>query len=285
MAEQIIELISTPRVTNALKQSRTAEIVFRAIGFTLASTTLPDSARLQQYVEWRVTAHAEAIFGQTGFLGWPLVNVRTDADAEHWLVTLTYSTGQENSSSFDISTESQRIVLSKATSRWYPESAPLFGGFIGVVNKEPQGCDILSPVQRFTEKRTRSKEEVEHPNFRATVFEITGTTNNAAFMNFEEAEVLFLGVRTTPLQGDKQYEVTYEFAWAPNKYHGGQGIRSPIEMDLKSGSVSIDKDAWEYLWVHYGDGISGDPPISVKIPIAAYVERVYDESDFSRLML
>lgn len=284
MAEQIIELISTPRVSHALRQSRTAEVIFRARGFAIGPS-LPTSAQLQQYVEWRVIAHAEGIFGQTGFLGWPLVNVRTEPDGDDWIVALTYTTGQESSSSFDISAESQRIVLSKETSRWYPESAPLFGGFIGVVNSEPQGCDILSPVQRFTEKRTKSKEEVENPVFRTTVFEITGTTNNAAFMGFEEAEVLFLGVRTTPLQGDKQYDVTYEFAWAPNKYDGGQGIRGPIELELRSGPASIDKDGWEYLWVSYGEGVAGDPPVPVKIPIAAYVERVYDESDFSRLML
>ena len=45
--------------------------------------------------------------------------------------------------------------------------------------------------------------------------------------------------------------------------------------------VGVDKKGWEYLWVRYAD--AEDQNVLVKKPIAVYVERVYEEGDFSLL--
>ena len=43
------------------------------------------------------------------------------------------------------------------------------------------------------------------------------------------------------------------------------------------------KKGWEYLWVRYADEEDAAAKMLVKRPIAAYVEKVYEEGDFSQL--
>lgn len=43
------------------------------------------------------------------------------------------------------------------------------------------------------------------------------------------------------------------------------------------------KRGWDYLWVRFGEkAVQG---VLLKVPIAAYVERVYEDGDFSQLGL
>ena len=86
--------------------------------------------------------------------------------------------------------------------------------------------------------------------------------------------MLFLGAsgsrRGTGVDSD--WEITFRFAASPNA--------SGISVGPISG---ISKKGWEYLWVRYADAEDAGSQAIVKRPVAAYVERVYDQGNFSAL--
>ena len=47
--------------------------------------------------------------------------------------------------------------------------------------------------------------------------------------------------------------------------------------------TGIAKKGWEYLWVRYADAKDDTAKAIVKKPIAAYVEKVYEEGNFAGL--
>ena len=47
--------------------------------------------------------------------------------------------------------------------------------------------------------------------------------------------------------------------------------------------VNINKKGWEYMWVRYADAEDAAAKAIVKKPVAVYVEKVYEEGDFSTL--
>ncbi|HMN39746.1 MAG TPA: hypothetical protein PKE29_02805 [Phycisphaerales bacterium] len=112
------------------------------------------------------------------------------------------------------------------------------------------------------------------PSYKGTLFSLTGKVNTGAFKGFQPGEVLFLGASgsrrgTDP---DDDWEITFRFAASPN----ASGI--------SVGSISgISKKGWEYLWVRYADQEDTGSHAIVKRPVAAYVERVYDEGNFAGL--
>ena len=71
---------------------------------------------------------------------------------------------------------------------------------------------------------------------------------------------------------DDDWEITFRFAASPNA--------SGISVGDISG---ISKKGWEYLWVRYADQEDTGSHAIVKRPVAAYVERVYDEGSFAGL--
>ena len=82
-------------------------------------------------------------------------------------------------------------------------------------------------------------------------------------------EVLFLGASGSQ-RGEDDWEITFRFAASPNV------------TGLTVGPITgIAKRGWEYLWVRYSD--AEDQHVLVKQPIAAYVEKVYDEGNFAGL--
>ncbi len=80
---------------------------------------------------------------------------------------------------------------------------------------------------------------------------------------------MFLGASGS-LRSQEDWEITFRFAASPN-------VTGLVIGDI----AGIDKKGWEYLWVRYAD--AEDQNVLVKKPIAVYVERVYEEGDFSLL--
>ena len=73
-------------------------------------------------------------------------------------------------------------------------------------------------------------------------------------------------------RGDDDWEITFRFAGSPNR------------SGLSVGPIgNIAKKGWEYLWVRYADAEDAASHSLVKAPLAAYVEKVYEEGDFSDL--
>ena len=88
---------------------------------------------------------------------------------------------------------------------------------------------------------------------------------------FAAGEVLFMGASGSK-RGSDDWEITFRFAASPNK------------TGLTVGDiVGIDKKGWEYMWVRYADAEDAAAKAIVKKPVAVYVEKVYEEGDFSTL--
>lgn len=179
---------------------------------------------------------------------------------------------------FDTTGGTEHILLSKETIASYlpagadpGDSAPETNLTINMSTDGVGGTDITKPVYRWSETHYFDSDEITE-SYKGTIFALTGTVNNASFKGFAAGEVLFLGAQGSHEGYDGTREITYHFASSPN------------ETDIAIGDITVSsKKGWEYLWVMYGDDVSEDMP--VKLPIAAYVEKVYDEGDFSSLSI
>jgi len=106
---------------------------------------------------------------------------------------------------------------------------------------------------------------------KAAYFALTGKVNNASWKGFAAGEVLFLGVSGSK-RGEDDWEITFRFAASPNR------------TNIQIGNITVaSKKGWEYLWVRYADVEDGGSNTLVKQPVAVYVEKVYEEGDFSAL--
>ena len=174
---------------------------------------------------------------------------------------------------FDTGGGSQRITQSLSTIASYAPSgmtAPDFEGAIGVSEDRVEGVDITVPAYQFTETHTFADAAVT-TSYKTTLAGLTGTVNNATFRGFAAGECLFLGAAGSR-RGDELWAITFRFACQPNA------------TGLTVGSITgINKLGWDYLWVRYADYADNTAYCLVKRPIAAYVERVYRQTDFSGL--
>lgn len=149
-------------------------------------------------------------------------------------------------------------------------AAPDFGGAIGVTHDSVEGVDIAIPVFNFSVPYYPSDAIVTNA-YKGLLFSLTGKVNNAAFMGLAAGECLFLGASGSKRSED-DWEITFRFAGSPNV------------TGLMVGDIGpIAKKGWEYLWVRYEDDEDSASKTLVKRPVAAYVERVYEEGDFSLL--
>lgn len=193
-----------------------------------------------------------------------------------WEVTARYGKKEpkdtgDSSFSFDTGGGTTHITQSLATIGSYAppgKAAPNFQGAIGVTTDSVEGTDITVPVYSFTETHYLPVAVVTGA-YKAALFYLTGKVNDAAFKGFAIGEVLFQGASGSQ-RGEEDWEITFRFAASPNV------------TGLSVGPITgINKKGWEYLWVRYSD--AEDEHVLVKQPIAAYVEKVYDEGDFSGL--
>lgn len=202
-------------------------------------------------------------FNQIGHLLW-------EAEAEYGSIQ-TASDG--SSFTFETGGGTAKITQSKETVNKYAASgtAPDMKGAIGVTDRSIEGCEIFVPVYKWTEKYTVDASVVD-ASYKATVFSLTGRTNNASFKGFSAGEVLFEGC-----QGSKDgyfgpWELTFKFSASPNV------------TGLAIGSITgIAKKGWEYLWVRYDETEDATAKALVRRPSAVYVERVYDSGDMALL--
>jgi hypothetical protein len=150
------------------------------------------------------------------------------------------------------------------------QTPPDFEGAIGVTSDSVEGIDITVPVYNFAETHYIPVASVTS-FYKAALFALTGSVNNAAFRGFAAGEVLFLGASGSQ-RGQDDWEITFRFAASPNV------------TGLTVGSITnIDKRGWDYLWVRYADMEDTTAKALVKRPVAVYVEQVYPFADLSGL--
>jgi hypothetical protein len=179
----------------------------------------------------------------------------------------------DSSYQFDTGGGTQHITQSLETvSKHAPpeQVAPDFKGAIGVTHDNVEGVDITVPVYNFSETHYVATALVTGA-YKATLFFLTGKVNESAFRGYSAGEVLFLGASGAK-RGEDDWEITFRFAASPN-------VTGLTVGDI----VGIDKKGWEYLRVRYADDEDAAAKVLVKKPIAAYVERVYENGDFSGL--
>ena len=179
----------------------------------------------------------------------------------------------DSSFSFDTASGTQHITQSITTVGSYAAAgtAPDFRGAIGVTHDNVEGVDITVPVYNFSETHYLPASQVTNA-YKGTLFELTGKVNSAAFKGLAAGECLFMGASGSRREGEDDWEITFRFAASPN--------RTGISVGPITG---IAKKGWEYLWVRYADVEDPASNTLVKQPVAAYVEKVYEEASFAGL--
>jgi len=197
---------------------------------------------------------------------------------EQWHGVVRYSTVRptnESTFSFDTGGGTAHVTQSLSTIATHTNPtqwliAPDFGGAIGATADGVEGTDIVVPLYQFSETHYLPATFVT-PAYKATLFFLTGKVSSAAFKGFSAGEVLFLGA-SGALRGGGDWEISYRFAASPNVTGLAVG---PI--------TGISKEGWDYLWVRYLDAEDSAAKALVKVPAAAYIERVYARADLNDL--
>ncbi|GHT16608.1 hypothetical protein FACS1894189_0690 [Planctomycetales bacterium] len=174
--------------------------------------------------------------------------------------------------SFEVSGSQTKMTHSLGTrGAWAANGASPrnYGGLIGVTDDGVEGVDIDTAVSTFSET------VYFYPwflttNYIAFLARAYGCVNINPFRGFASGEVRFLGASGSYRQGDKQAELTFKFAVSPNA------------QNIRVGSMTIPfKYGWDYLWVRWADMKYNN--VTVKVPIEAYVEQVYQGLNFYSL--
>ncbi len=198
------------------------------------------------------------------------------AGFELWYIDVTYGKSQQRDTGsgfrgFETSGGTQRVFQSLRTvSNYAPPgmTAPDCKGAIGVTKDAVEGVDLTVPVFNWNETHYVDAAAITDAYIK-TLFRLTARKNAAPFKICAAGECLFLGASGSQ-RNEQDWEVNFKFAASPNL------------VDLTIGEMEgIIKRGWDYLWVLHRDTTSNN--FLVKKPIAAYVEEVYYDGDFSLL--
>lgn len=163
----------------------------------------------------------------------------------------------------------------------YPNSAPSFGGAIGVDGDgNVLGCDVVMPQPGFSETVVLTKGQF-NVSYKRRLIYLSGKVNAERFRGFERGEVRFDGASAQ--KNGEDWSVTYRFSVSENKTNfvvGGDGTEE------NPGITVSEKLGWDYLWFRYAevDVKDGDDVVAVvRRPISAHIDRVYEFADFNQI--
>ncbi len=158
--------------------------------------------------------------------------------------------------------------------------APDYRGAIQVdKDGRVEGCEV-PPRASATWTRTVFRPWLGFGYYR-TLIDCAGKTNKFEWYGFGPGNLLYMGADGQYTQGEG-WSITHKFGVEPTRNNivivpaiaeGGQPI---LKVDTKRG--------FDYLWVLYGDMKQNSPGGSTILgvePIAAYVEKVLEEADFT----
>lgn len=224
----------------------------------------------------------------TGLVFIPRETVTVEAlsdNAWHGVVRYGYTAPEsdEPSESFDTTGGQEHITQSKQTIGAYnlesdENDAPGYGGAIGVTSdNNVEGLDRVSPAYQFALKHFFTDEQVTIA-YRRVLFQLTGKVNNTSFKICAAGECLFLGASGTRNVSTGKWEITFRFA-------GSANIDGTVEDPgiVIQGIEVPSKKGWEYLWIQYINIEDSAAKALGKRPVAVYVEKIYEDGDFSTL--
>jgi len=221
--------------------------------------------------------------------------VDTNNDSGAWNCTVRYVPVERTRPDFgevtldiDATGATQHITQTKQTIQRYTDSSMLsspknFHGAIGVSQSGPDasvdGWEVIVPTLNFTVTKVWRPNEI---TFIAALVGLIGKVNSDQFtvqetrtgvgLTFAPGTVLFTGWRKGRPRDDGGLEFSYSFSSLPN----ATGL-------TVGGITGIEKQGWQYLWVHYMPDASGTS-IGPK-PAQVNIERVYDLSAFAPMWL
>lgn len=208
-----------------------------------------------------------------------------DITEYRWICEVVYAVRDEWSFSIDNIAGTEHVAVSlETTQKKYRAGVGAFdfNGAIGVSGDSVAGVDAYSAKQQFTVNRYVEKSEIDtayldgldalckprpHFNDDTVTIVIEGITRTYA-----AGELLFLGYSLATSNTKTHWEIRYEFLASMNLAGVSLGGIGPF-----------DKKGFEYLWACFDDDVDNNSP--VRVPKALFVERLYDEGDFSAILL
>lgn len=145
-----------------------------------------------------------------------------------------------------------------------------FFSALNVSGDSVQGLDVVRPSLKYSETWIVPAQVAVSCGFVGAVYRLTGTVNKNVFRCFQPGEALFLGGRGQ-WTGDQPYvAVTFDWEARPN-----------VTDFYVKGVAMFAKEGWEHVSIHYAPETSGGSLI--RMPIAAYKNRVYKKESWSSL--
>lgn len=200
------------------------------------------------------------------------VKVDPNGGPDQWLVTVTYGTSSQDSGqvsfSFDTTGGSFHVKHSLETVAKFPPGAVDYKQLIGVHDDDVDGVEIVIPSLKLT-YGFKHPQGVVTEAYARVLASVTGRTNSTPFRGFAKGEMLFLGA--TGSDGtDADAELQYQFAASS----GASGI-------TVGDIMGIAKAGHDVAWVSWERTVDDGRP--AKKPLAVYVEKVYQESNFAAI--
>jgi hypothetical protein len=187
--------------------------------------------------------------------------------------------------SFDISGQTQKITQSLATIHKYTRPSSWQRDFKGAINVNSdgsvEGCDILVPVVNYTVNYTFPQTQFDDGTYIRKLMAAVGSVNSDSFKGLAPGEGLLSRV-SGQRRADKAWDLSFGFGVSLN-------VSSDNGNTLTVGDITdIEKDGWDYLWVYYAEEqqtAAGGVNYVTKLPVHAFVERVYRRTAFANLGL
>jgi hypothetical protein len=213
-----------------------------------------------------------------------------------WLAEVSYvkpeaapPEGGEQWFSFTSRVETVRITRSRDTVGTFAPAGETPANYKRLINVTPggdvDGVDVHVPVFSFTVTKYMEPSVGADANYLRAITDTLTTVNAEPFavrtamdetgssLIFQPHEVLLIGA-TASRRGTQPWEFVFEFAGSPNL--------QDLDIDTIAG---ITKRGWDFLWIRYEQFADDEHKVMLRKPIAAYVESVYREGDFSRLRI
>lgn len=172
---------------------------------------------------------------------------------------------------------------------WF--NIPDFGRSINVNGDKVDGVDIEDgqfnlTIDKHIELVSITGEPAGLPtNYLSTLYYMTPSVNDADFslywkgqvITFNRGELKFKGATINDTSSELAVDIKFNLSASRN-------ISEADEITI-GDSNAIVKKGWEYLWVYFTEQFDDGAQITVKRPVAAYVERVYEYRSFEDLRL
>lgn len=176
---------------------------------------------------------------------------------------------------FDLTGQTEHITqsletVSKKGRTGFPDPPPDLKRAIGLTaDGQVLGCDKIKPYLELSISRTFESITFDYIKILRS---LVGKLNNNTFASFPEGNVLFVGAVGNTKDGFKTV-VTFKFLVQEDR----------TDISICDGLVVASKKAWDFLWVSYKNVEAGG--FLTQNPVAAYVERIYEKDDFSKLAI